>query len=94
MTKLEYDGLQHTGQIPMGSGYHYFANVINCHPWNPMVEYHIDALPQDYYDRHFVPMHELGGSLSVRKPPNVKPLISFGHNEVIFKQYIQTGKAW
>ena len=35
-----------------------------------------------------------GGNLSVRKPPDQKPLIIFGQDECIFKQYTFSKKAW
>ncbi len=30
----------------------------------------------------------------MRKPPEVKPIICFGHDECIFKQFILTSKSW
>jgi hypothetical protein len=36
---------------------------------------------------------EFGGKLSVRIG-NERPLIMFGHDECIFKQYLLTKKAW
>ena len=36
----------------------------------------------------------MGGNLSVRKNPDEKPLLSFGHDECIFRQFIFTGSAW
>ena len=35
-----------------------------------------------------------GGNLSVWMPPNTRPLIGFGQDECIFKQYLFTNKAW
>jgi hypothetical protein len=35
-----------------------------------------------------------GGKLSVRKAQDEKPLIMFGHDECIFKQYTMTNKSW
>jgi hypothetical protein len=35
-----------------------------------------------------------GGKLSIRKPANVKPLVCFGQDECIFKQFTFTQKAW
>ncbi len=34
------------------------------------------------------------GMLSIRKPPCSKPLIIFGHDECIFKQFLITNKSW
>ena len=56
-----------------------------------MVEYHVDdsILFQDRLNHT-----KFGGNLSVRKPPNVKPLIMFGQDECIFKQNTFSKKAW
>jgi hypothetical protein len=35
-----------------------------------------------------------GGNLSIRKSPDEKPLIAFGHDECIFRQFVFTGSAW
>jgi hypothetical protein len=37
---------------------------------------------------------KFGGNMSIQKPPNMKPLICFGQDECIFKQFFFTGKAW
>ena len=37
---------------------------------------------------------ELGGNLSVRFPQGEKPLICFGHDESIYKQFLLTKKSW
>jgi hypothetical protein len=37
---------------------------------------------------------QFGGYLSVRKGVGVKPLMIFGQDECIFKQYIRTNKSW
>ena len=56
-----------------------------------MVQYHIgdSILFQDQLSNT-----KFGGNLSVRKPSNVKPLLMFGQDECIFKQYTFTKKAW
>jgi hypothetical protein len=36
---------------------------------------------------------KFGGNLSVQMPPNNRPMICFGQDECIFKQYFLTGKA-
>lgn len=41
-----------------------------------------------------VTQHNFGGNLSVRRPPQEKPIISMGQDECIFKQYAHTPKAW
>jgi hypothetical protein len=37
---------------------------------------------------------QFGGDLSVRMPPHAKPLICWGQDECIFKQFLFAGKAW
>jgi hypothetical protein len=37
---------------------------------------------------------QFGGNLSVRMPPNAEPLICWGQDECIFKQFAFMGKAW
>jgi hypothetical protein len=56
-----------------------------------MVEYHVDSYQgfQDKMDKEA----EFGGKLSVRIK-NERPLIMFGHDECIFKQYLLMKKAW
>ncbi len=56
-----------------------------------MVEFHVDEHPS-FQDR--VSTTKYGGNLSVRKPSQVKPLICFGQDECIFKQFSFTPKAW
>jgi len=54
-----------------------------------MVKYHCDAIPEKG-----VTNNNLGGNLSVCFPTGQKPLVIFGHDECIFKQYTMTGKQW
>jgi hypothetical protein len=37
---------------------------------------------------------DFGGNLSVRFPAGCKPLVSFGHDESIYKQFLITKKTW
>ena len=57
-----------------------------------MVELHVDSHPSFQERMNATTM--FGGNLSVRMPPNTKPLIGFGQDECIFKQYLFTNKAW
>jgi len=55
-----------------------------------MVEFHVD-------DCHIFEEREnnetkFGGNLSVRRKKKEKPLLMFGHDECIIKQYTMTGK--
>jgi len=73
--------------VPKNSGYKYQdKNGIN------MVKYHVDScyLFQDQ-------MHEeteFGGNLSAHLEQHDHPLIIFGHDKCIFKQFHMTKKAW
>jgi hypothetical protein len=65
---------------------HYYCSGDNT----PMVEFHIDD------SREFAAMLKhlpFKGMLSIRKPPCTKPLIIFGHDECIFKQFLMTNKS-
>ena len=57
-----------------------------------MVEVHVDSHP--FFQNKMNATTEFGGNLSVRKPVDTKPLICFGQDECIFKQFLFTGKAW
>jgi hypothetical protein len=71
-------------------GYHYHSadNTID------MVEFHVD----DYDLLHGV-AEEMGfgafrGNLSVRKPPDVKPLMIFGQDESVYSQFLFGSCQW
>ena len=61
----------------------------------PMIEFHVNdhkkLMEMANEDRNKYPF---GGSLSVRKPAGTKPLIVFGQDEAIMKQYQFTTRAW
>ena len=78
--------LAESGKIIKNSGYMYTDES-----GTEMVEYHIDTLPE-FQIR--MDKEKFGGNLSVRKNVNEKPLIIFGHDECIFKQYLLTKKSW
>jgi hypothetical protein len=59
-----------------------------------MIEYHVDdhlLFQQQMNDDEST---KFGGNLSVRNPNPDRPLIAFGQDECIFKQYLFTTKAW
>ena len=58
---------------------------------NDMVEFHVDD-SDEFLDR--VEGTRFGGHLSVRKAADEKPLVCFGQDESIFKQYSFSTKAW
>ena len=81
--KLEYEG-----KIPKSSGY-------RCAHYNmgdEMVEYHINACEK--FQERMNKETKYGGRLSVCLPVGKTPLIIFGHNKNIFKQYLVTKKSW
>ena len=75
-----------SGKLIKDSGYKYVDGT-----GIEMVEYHVDTL-DDFQIR--MNKTKYGGNLSIRKDPNDKPLIIFGHDECIFKQYLLTKKSW
>ena len=54
-------------------------------------ECHVDTHPSFQKKCDHLPF---GGNLSVRFPMNEKPIIIFGQDECIFKQYAFTKKSW
>jgi hypothetical protein len=81
--KAEY--LLEKGVVAKDSGYYYFTDDNQA-----MVEFHVDDSPEFPKMLKHLPFK---GMLSVRKPPG-RPLIIFGHDECIFKQYLMTNKSW
>ena len=84
----ELERLQALGKVAKGSGYKYTDELTG----KAMVEYHVDTC-RGFIDR----MKEqtvFGGNLSVRMNPDERPLISFGQDECIVKQYSFTNKSW
>ena len=56
------------------------------------IELHVDSHPSFQERMNGTTM--FGRILSVRKPLNTKPLIGFGQDKFILKQYLFTSKAW
>ena len=56
-----------------------------------MVEHHVDDHPSFHERMNQIPF---GGKLSVRLNDGERPLIIFGQDESIFKQYLMKSKAW
>jgi hypothetical protein len=59
-----------------------------------MVELHVDDIPDNKLLTIINNEYPMGGNLSIRKSPDEKPLIAFGHDECIFRQLVFTGSAW
>jgi hypothetical protein len=85
---IELKALKVELEIKLGTGHEYLDPETNLE----MVELHMDAHPS--FHEKMNATTEFGGNLSVRMPPNNKPLICFGQDACNFKQYMFTGKAW
>jgi hypothetical protein len=59
-----------------------------------MVEFHVDDVDFLHEYATTIGFGAFGGNLSVRKPPNVKPLMSFGQDESVFTQYSLGNRQW
>ncbi len=76
------------GEIAVGSGNYYFDELSQ----ENMVEFHVDASDKLLLVGNI--SGDFGGNLSIRFPTGCKPLISFGHDESIFKQFLISLKTW
>jgi hypothetical protein len=85
MTKEESDRCKKDGIKFRTHGHEYNIDGVTY------IEYHVDDhdILQDRC-KHLT----YGGNLSVRKPIDKKPIIIFGQDECIFKQYAFTKKSW
>jgi hypothetical protein len=88
LPSTELKDLEEELEIKIGNGYHYtdLQTIIE------MVELHVDSHPS--FHAKMNKTTQFGGQLSVRMPPNTKPVICFGQDECIFKPFIFTSKAW
>ncbi|KAI2502684.1 hypothetical protein MHU86_11741 [Fragilaria crotonensis] len=76
VTLAEAVVMEENGDVAKGSGYKQ-GNII---------EYHVDTVnPEKLKETEF------GGDLSIRFPVGAKPLVIFGHDECIFKQFTMPG---
>jgi hypothetical protein len=82
------EGSQSRAGNKLDTGHKYLDPETNLE----MVELHVDAHPS--FHEKMNATTKFRGNLSVQMPPNNKPLICFGQDECIFKQYLFTGKAW
>jgi hypothetical protein len=97
---LEVEAMEEAGELQKGMGQLYNANATgqrltttdmndNNTIW---VEFHINDHPS--FQKRMSSSTEFGGNLCVFKPPGSRPLIGFGQDETILKQYAFTTKAW
>ena len=87
LTKQESIECENKGLVPRNSGYHYSSDT-----GIDMVEYHVDSCSE--FQVRMNEETEFGGQLSVRKEEHERPLLMFGHDEAIFKQFLLTKKSW
>ena len=73
------------GCIFSGVGYEYEKDGTTY------IEFHVDDHPS-FTERD--DLHPFGGNVSVRKPSDAKPLLIFGQDECIFKQFALCNKTW
>ena len=91
MSKDKYQHLLDRGEVFCGLPYEYKDDH-----GDDFVEFHVDdcELFSDWNNWPDLDSAMFGGCLSVRFPENAKPMIVFGQDECIFKQYIFTKKSW
>jgi hypothetical protein len=77
-----------SGEVTKGSGYKYTDELTG----QSMVEYHVDDCKE--FMEIMNKETEFGGKLSVRFDPEKRPLVVFGQDECIVKQYLSTPKSW
>jgi hypothetical protein len=77
----ENSALENKGLVPKNSGYQYISDKDD-----EMVECHVDACRE--FQEKMNKETKFGGNLSVRLKKEENPLIIFGHDEAIFKQYL------
>ena len=83
---LEYERLKKEGETFCGTGYKYKDEKGSTY-----IEFHVD---DSQYLTTLGSKTPFGGYLSVRKPKDEKPMIIFGQDECIFKQFIFRNKCW
>ena len=91
MPEAEYQNMLQEGSIFCGTPYEYYNDE-----GEKFVEFHIDDNPKfaNWTQWPDEDSKQFGGCLSVRMPEGSKPLIIFGQDECIFKQYIFSKKSW
>ena len=87
LTLAEHEKLVEEQKIIDGSGYKYIDDENQ-----DLVEVHVDDLPEEVVFQKSKTIY--GGNLSVRKPLDKKPVIIFGQDETIIKQFMINPKQW
>lgn len=108
LKRTKVEALESEDKIPRAKGYRYRGTIeneqedmVDCcdEEQDDMVEFHIDALPEEVVDKLAAADNALfgpfgSGRLSVRRDRSKKPLICFGQDECIFKQFSFFTKIW
>jgi hypothetical protein len=82
--------LEKKGEVMEGSGYEY----TDVETGERMKEYHVDASRVFQKELNEDPACKYGGNKSVRKRPEDKMLVCFGHDECIFKKNAFANRHW
>jgi hypothetical protein len=85
-TVIQAQEYENEGLLIPGRGFRYTSEL-----GESMVELHVDEIPNNKLLTIINATCKFGGKLSVRMAPEEKPLLSFGHDECIFRQFIFTG---
>jgi hypothetical protein len=59
-----------------------------------MIEFHVDDFDFLHSEADEMGFGAAGGNLSIRKPPNTKPLMIFGQDESVFNQFLLKSRFW
>ena len=88
MKLTEKEKLEEEEGIELAYGHRYKDPISDV----AMVEFHVDD--HHSFQDNMNSSTPFGGNLSVRRPREKKPVVCFGQDEVILKQYCFTTKAW
>jgi hypothetical protein len=84
----EAERLQELGKVAKGSGFNYTDERTG----KEMVEYHVDTCKELMEKMNET--SDFGGNLNVQFDTEKCPLVVFGQDECIVKQYLFTQKGW
>ena len=79
--------LENNKEVELPKCYHSYVNEDG----EQMREYHVDVHP---YLQRYISNTKMGGDLSVKHSPNVRPVIIIGQDESVIKQYSFSAKSW
>ena len=87
ITEEEAELLNKSNAVDISTGWHYIDSKTS----KDMYEFHVDV--HETFQSKFE-NHEYGGNLSIRKDPESKIILSFGHDEAIFNMMAFTSRCW